>query len=199
MPPRGRPSGRAARGRGSQRGARGGARGGASESQPDTPSQAEETDSAVDDGSSIAAAPGSRPAATTAAPAPSPSALRGRGLSSSYAKPSPFLAAGARAAAAPRTTSSFKPKANKRSEAERIEMEQQELRKLNERAAEEAELRRAMFSGGRRGRGRGYASGVGRGGLVKRVVTPSGRFSQPPGVCRFLTSLSLFFPHCSQL
>lgn len=91
--------------------------------------------------------------------------------------------------AAGSSTRSFalKPKVVRRADDERKALAEQEEKKFNERAAEDARRRRASRGrgrgsgrGGRGDRGRGDFSG-GRDGLVRRTVAPEGPFSQLPG------------------
>ena len=91
------------------------------------------------------------------------------------------------APAAGSSTRSFalKPKVVRRTDDERKALAEQEEKKFNDRAAEDARRRRASRGrgrgrGGRGGRGRGDFSG-GRDGLVRRTVAPDGPFSQVPG------------------
>ncbi len=88
------------------------------------------------------------------------------------------------AGSAPRASAStrgrLRPKAIRRSSAERRELELQELTKQNAKAADEARLRRALSSRGRRGRGRGFGMGM-RGRPANRLAAPLGPFSQAPG------------------
>ncbi|CAK7263103.1 hypothetical protein SEPCBS119000_000312 [Sporothrix epigloea] len=81
----------------------------------------------------------------------------------------------------------LKPKVVRRADDERKALAEQEEKKFNERAAEDARRRRASRGrgrgsgrGGRGERGRGDFSG-GRDGLVRRTVAPEGPFSQVPG------------------
>ncbi|CAK7271203.1 hypothetical protein SEPCBS57363_004497 [Sporothrix epigloea] len=81
----------------------------------------------------------------------------------------------------------LKPKVVRRADDERKALAEQEEKKFNERAAEDARRRRASRGrgrgsgrGGRGDRGRGDFSG-GRDGLVRRTVAPEGPFSQLPG------------------
>ncbi|KAL1892073.1 hypothetical protein Sste5346_007228 [Sporothrix stenoceras] len=78
----------------------------------------------------------------------------------------------------------LKPKVVRRADEERKALAEQEEKKFNDRAAEDARRRRASRGRGRgrggRGRGRGDFAG-GRDGLVRRTVVADGPFSQVPG------------------
>ncbi len=158
MPPRGRPAGGArGRGRGVSRAAARAAQAEPSESAIPSSSASSETVNTHVESTAVSFAPQNRP-----------------DVSSSTA-----ARAGAAASTSRAGSHRLRPKAIRRPEEERRELEQQELRKQNERAAEEARLRRAMFSRGRRGRGRGF--GAGRGRATSHTVGPLGPFSQRPG------------------
>ena len=111
------------------------------------------------------------------------SAGRPAAIASSSQPSSSFAPAEASAGAGVPTTarggSKFKPKAIRRGDKEREELAEAELRKQNEKAAEEARARRENFRGRGRGRGRGSAARA-RGGAGRRVLTPAGPFSQLP-------------------
>ncbi|EPE07892.1 rna polymerase iii rpc4 [Ophiostoma piceae UAMH 11346] len=164
---------------------RGAPRGGAAASRAAAPATPKQEDTPSQ--------PFAHPAATVissseSTPAPSiPPTSSAAAAASSSSIPAPTSASTSAPASASTTGRSFvfKPKVVRRTDDERKALAEQEEKKFNDRAAEEARLKRAASRGrgrGRGGRGRGRGDfGGGRDGLVRRTVAPDGPFSQVPG------------------